>query len=198
MPLKIHKNANNRVWFFKNFQWSTPRTPLSGLGLHPSFCRLYASWRVTRNVPDEANQLSEALEWLLLDLADLPCSLIQDNVSMWYYRSCLFHVWTKPDWLPTFCQNEKTDWKSRLFRSIVCHRCVPASGDSTQHLFAGGSLEMYQVHEPQKNFANHAQQGAGHSQGTVTNVVKEKHSHGARFLQYFDKRSRKSEAHELV
>ena len=51
MSLKIHENAYNRVWFFKNFPGDMPPDPLAGLGLRPSFCRLYASWLVPWNIP---------------------------------------------------------------------------------------------------------------------------------------------------
>ena len=45
---KMHINASD----FQKFPGGAcPRTPLVGLGLRPSFCRLYASWQVPRNIP---------------------------------------------------------------------------------------------------------------------------------------------------
>ena len=39
--------------FSKNFLGEHAPAPLAGLGLRPSFCRLYASWLVPRNIPAE-------------------------------------------------------------------------------------------------------------------------------------------------
>ena len=83
--------------------------------------------------------------------------------------------------------NHTTDENSAFFAQFGCHHCVPGSGDSQQNLFSGGGLGIYQVHEPQKNFGNQAQEGAKHSQGALTKIAKEKQSHGAQFLQHFDK-----------
>ena len=45
---KMHIMASD---FSKTSRGSMPPDPLAGLGLRPSFCRLYASWMVPRNIP---------------------------------------------------------------------------------------------------------------------------------------------------
>ena len=45
---KMHIIASD---FSKISRGSMPPDPLAGLGLRPSFCRLYASWLVPRNIP---------------------------------------------------------------------------------------------------------------------------------------------------
>ena len=72
MSLKTHENAYNRIWFFKISRERIPPDPPAGLGLRPSFCRLYASWLVPRNIPDVQRRV--AVTWVFWE-AGLVCFL---------------------------------------------------------------------------------------------------------------------------